>query len=74
MSVDWQHPFVDVFRQFGVYDSAVAQSKGQVSVVQDNEIGRKVIRLQGAISANNCVNIPENPSKSLGLTGRYVTM
>lgn len=34
--MDWQHPFVDVFKQFGVYELAQTQSKGQVSVVQDN--------------------------------------
>ncbi|CAD8163025.1 unnamed protein product [Paramecium octaurelia] len=72
--MNWQHPFVDVFKQFGVFEIAHTQSKGQVSVVQDNSIGRKIIRLLGAISANNMVQIPDpcQGIKQLGLTGRYI--
>jgi hypothetical protein len=42
--------------------------------IQAKEIGRRAISIEGSISANNYVQLP-NPSgnvKTLGLTGRYV--
>jgi hypothetical protein len=41
---------------------------------QAKEIGRKVMQINGTISANNYIQIPNPQSlqKSLGLTGRYL--
>lgn len=61
---------MDVFKTFNVFESV---GKGSVTVAQDNDIGRKILKLNGAISANNSVTIPSESSiKTLGLTGRYI--
>jgi hypothetical protein len=42
--------------------------------LQAKEIGRRAIQIEGTISANNFVLLPNpsGPVKNLGLTGRYV--
>ncbi|KAL4455065.1 hypothetical protein ABPG74_006447 [Tetrahymena malaccensis] len=72
--VSWQHPFVDVFRKFCVFDSSNKAKKGGVADAQDNNIGRRVLRIAGAVSASNYLNIPDPAQglKSLQLVGRYL--
>jgi len=67
----WQHPFVDVFKTF---DVASAERRGDVADELDKQICKSVLRIRGAVSANNYVRLP-NPRdwpKALGLTGEYV--
>lgn len=73
-TIDWQNPFVDVFRKFNVFDSSQESKKGNISDTQDKFIGRRVLKLDGKISAANYINIPDPQLgiKSLQLTGRYI--
>ena len=66
---DWQHPFVDVFKRYEVYDRNQA-FKGSVSVFQDNTIARKCLKLSGATPSNSTVTIPSDGT--MELTGRYL--
>ncbi len=58
----YQHPFVDVFKQAGIFDDRNSQAVGESSIVLDPQIGKRVLRMQGSISANNYVRIP-HPTK-----------
>lgn len=68
----WQHPFVDVFKTFDVLGAA--ERKGDVAEELDREIGKRVLRIRGSVSANNFVQLPSKKSstKTLGLTGEYI--
>jgi len=72
----WQHPYVDVFKHFRLDKNDWKQNKkhGDVQEIFAKEIGRKAFQLNGSISANNFIQIPhpQCPTKSLGLTGRYI--
>lgn len=73
----WQHPFVDVFKQFKVQPGADWKQNlksGDVDEYFAKEIGRRVIGIEGTIAANNFIQIPRpvGPAKTLGLTGRYM--
>lgn len=73
----WQHPFVDVFKHFKVLpvaDWKQNQKHGNVTEAFAKEIGRKVMVVQGSISANNFIQMPhpDSMTRTLGLTGRYL--
>ena len=73
----WQHPYVDVFKHFKVLpvaDWKANKKQGDVTEAFAREIGRKVMCLQGSISANNYIQLPHPNSmtRTLGLTGRYL--
>lgn len=73
----WQHPYVDLFKHFKVApnsDWRQNKKQGDVQEIFAKEIGRKAFAIQGSISANNFVQIPNPTSlqKGLGLTGRYL--
>eukprot|EP00929_Paragymnodinium_shiwhaense_P063722 TRINITY_DN31854_c0_g2_i1.p1 TRINITY_DN31854_c0_g2~~TRINITY_DN31854_c0_g2_i1.p1 ORF type:complete len:2111 (-),score=425.53 TRINITY_DN31854_c0_g2_i1:245-6577(-) len=71
--VVWQHPFVDVFRSFGL-DPSAAERRGDVAEELDRTIGKRVFRIRGSVSANNYLRLPHprSQTKSLSLTGEYV--
>lgn len=66
---DWQHPFVDVFKRFEVFDRTQA-FKGSISTFHDNVIARKCLKLTGATPSNSTVTIPSDGT--MELTGRYL--
>lgn len=73
----WQHPFVDVFKHFKVLpfgDWKANKKQGDVQQTEAREIGRKVMCIQGSISANNYIQMPHplSETRSLSLTGRYL--
>jgi hypothetical protein len=75
----WQHPYVDVFKHFKLMptqDWKLNKRQGDVCEIFANEIGRKALFMNGNISANNYVQLPHPNSgiKSLGLTGRYMSL
>ena len=54
----WQHPFVDVFKHFKVLpvqDWKANKRQGNVTEAFAKEIGRKVMCINGNISANNFI-------------------
>lgn len=68
----WQHPFVDIFKTFDVLGAA--ERRGDVVEELDREIGKRVVRIRGSVSANNYIQAPSRKSstKTLGLTGEYI--
>ena len=72
----WQSPYVDVFKHFGVLpgDWKLNQKRGEVNEYFAREIGRRAYVIEGSITANNYIQMPNpfGPVKSLGLTGRYI--
>ena len=73
----WQHPYVDVFKHFKVLpfaDWKANKKQGDVMQAEAPEVGRKVMCIQGSISANNYIQMPHplSETRSLGLTGRYL--
>ena len=68
---------MDVFKHFKVLpvaDWKANKKQGNVTEEFAREIGRKVMCLQGSISANNYIQLPHPNSmtRTLGLTGRYL--
>jgi len=54
----WQHPFVDVFKHFKLLPGSDFKQNKKVGDVQEyfaKEIGRRAIKIEGSISANNYV-------------------
>ena len=58
---DWQHPYVNVFKKF----SHLIEKKGDSNEELDAVISKRVYRVNGAISANNYISIPDS-SKGAG--------
>eukprot|EP00392_Amoebophrya_sp_AT5.2_P009899 g9930.t1 len=71
-SPSWQHPYVCVFKKF----AQLLTKQGDCVEDLDNVISKRVFKIQGAISANNYVQVPKQgakaPAKSLGLTGEFI--
>ena len=69
---DWEKPYVDIFKYFNVFKTGTR--RGSAYDLQNNEIGRRVFKVQGSVPASNYVEITSthNKNKSLGLSGRYV--
>ena len=55
MPVDWQHPYVSIFKQF----SHLLQRHGDCAEELDPLISKRCYRIQGAISSNNYVEVPK---------------
>ena len=68
---DWEKPYVDIFKYFNVFKTGTR--RGGAYDIQNNEIGRRVFKIQGTVPASNFVEITNvhNKNKSLGLSGRY---
>ncbi len=54
----FQTPFVDLFKQVGLYDGKNSKVLGDVKQVVDRQIGKRVYRIHGSISAANYIDIP----------------
>lgn len=72
--IDWQHPFVDVFKYYNAFDESGHDKKGKIETLQDKEIARKIFRITGNPSAGNYIALPKAKStiQTLGLNGRYL--
>jgi WD40 repeat protein len=82
----WQHPYVDVMRQLGVFEGKHAKVVGDVRVLLDPTLNKQVLCIKGAVSAANYLELPgpgttakertRNPAAArttaLGLTGDYI--
>ncbi|ELK28424.1 WD repeat-containing protein 90, partial [Myotis davidii] len=68
----WQHPFLNVFRQFKVDEWKRSTKEGDVAAVMDKTLKCTVYRIRGTVSASNYIQLPKTSAQSLGLTGRYL--
>uniref|UniRef100_H2XLL8 CFA20 domain-containing protein n=1 Tax=Ciona intestinalis TaxID=7719 RepID=H2XLL8_CIOIN len=68
----WQHPFVNVFKQFKVENWKKASKEGDVTSVMDKHLKCTVFKIQGSIPAGNFIQLPRTSTQSLGLTGRFL--
>lgn len=68
----WQHPFVNVFKQFKVESWKKSSKEGDVASVMDKQLKCTVFRILGSVPAGNYIQIPRTSTQSLGLTGRYL--
>lgn len=64
--------FTDVFRKCDAMKLTGCDKQGEVSVVQDKEIGKRVIKVLGSVPSSNCLRLPSRRSKPLNLQGNYV--
>ncbi|XP_057682899.1 WD repeat-containing protein 90 isoform X2 [Corythoichthys intestinalis] len=69
---DWQHPYVNIFKEYRVSEWQNASKVGDVSPSWDKTINCSVFRIRGPVPAENFILIPKNASQSLGLKGRYL--
>eukprot|EP00873_Tetraselmis_striata_P024273 jgi/Tetstr1/444537/TSEL_032414.t2 len=67
----WELPFVNVFKLAGVDAGKHTHKEGDVAMVLDKSIGKKVLELRGSIPSRNFARLPKPASKTLGLTGRF---
>jgi hypothetical protein len=69
----YQHPFVDVFQKFKLFDETQVTKEGDVTHTIDKKLGKRIYKIQGSTSASNYVQTPCKGAKykSLGLTGKY---
>ncbi|XP_065826313.1 WD repeat-containing protein 90-like isoform X2 [Oscarella lobularis] len=72
MSRLWQHPYVNVFKHFGVGEWKKCSKQGDVTTTMDKSIKSTVYRIQGSIPASNFIQIPRVLSQSLHLTGSFI--
>jgi len=66
----YQHPFIDIFKVFQVLDWKNSLKTGEVTECIDKTINKQVLTLKGA--TNTSIQIPNNKSNSLGLTGKFI--
>ena len=68
-----QNGIIDVFKVMNVHqnNSKTYKRKGEISHILDSDTGKKIVCIDGALSASNFIEIP-NPEvqKSLNYTGR----
>ncbi|XP_061562423.1 WD repeat-containing protein 90 isoform X2 [Phycodurus eques] len=69
---DWQHPYVNIFKQFRVSEWQKASKEGDVSLYTDKTLNSSVFRIKGSVPTDSHIQIPKNSQQSLGLTGRYL--
>ena len=65
---------IDIFKQLKLYELNIVnvKKKGEVAYEMSNEIGRKIIKITGELSAANSLEVPNNEfSKSLSFAGRF---
>ena len=69
----YQHPFVDVFHKFKLFEDKQVTKEGDVTQTIDKKLGKKIYKIQGSTSASNYIMTPCKTAKykSLGLTGKY---
>ena len=71
----WQHPFVDILK-YCKHDKPVSghvDISGDVKLILDKQIGKRVWRLNGAIAASNYLKMPIKKHKtSLNLIGKNI--
>lgn len=69
----YQHPYVDVFHKFKLFDDSQITKEGDVTSTIDKKLGKKIYKIQGSTSASNYVMTPCKNAKykSLGLTGKF---
>ena len=71
----WQHPYVDVFKEFGAHAEREKRRcvyVGDVSRVLDPAVGKMVLVISGTVAASNHVEIAgARGAGGLGLTGRF---
>ncbi|XP_051927362.1 WD repeat-containing protein 90 [Hippocampus zosterae] len=66
---DWQHPFVNIFKEFRLSEWQKASKEGDVSTYTDKTLNSVVFRIRGA---GSCIRLPKKTHQSLGLKGRYL--
>lgn len=70
--VEWQHPFVNVFKLCGAdqeKDKKDAEVSGKVTARMDEVIHKKVYKITGTIPAVNYLKLPK--AKGFKLYGRF---
>jgi hypothetical protein len=74
----WQKPYVNVFKKAKVFDGKNNTTKGDVKIVMDKSIGKRVFRIRGLIGAANFLSVPAEGAKApllgLGCQGALVYM
>lgn len=68
----WQHPFVNLFKQFSISTWMKSTKEGEVVSVMDRNLKGMVYRISGSVPAANFIHLPKSNSQSLSLTGRYL--
>uniref|UniRef100_H2ZR21 CFA20 domain-containing protein n=1 Tax=Ciona savignyi TaxID=51511 RepID=H2ZR21_CIOSA len=68
----WQHPYVNIFKQFKVESWKKSSKEGDVTSVMDKHLKCTVFKIQGSIPAGNYIQLPRTTTQSLGLTGRFL--
>jgi len=75
LALNWQHPFVDVFRTFNISSFSSCIKKDDVKQVKDKFLKKTVYRIAGRVAASNFIEIPNSYSSKqaiqMKLTGRY---
>lgn len=69
-----QSGIIDLFKKYSVYqnNSLNYKRKGEVHHRLDEETGKRIISIEGNLSAGNYIEIPNSElSKSINVTGRY---
>jgi len=68
---------VDVIQAFKVLEWTASQKEGDVSEVYDKQLSKNVLKISGATSASNYIQVPATknlPKQALGLTGKFVSL
>lgn len=64
--------FTDVFKKCDVLKLSSIDKQGDVVVMQDKTVGKRVLKVYGTVPSSNCVRVPARREKPLNLQGNYV--
>ncbi len=66
-----------MFKATKLTEWQLSHKEGDVTEVYDKELAKNVLKISGVTTASNYIQLPASkhlPKKTLGLTGKYVTI
>lgn len=64
--------YTDIFKKANVFSmNNDVDKQGDIKVIHNKEIGKRVLKLNGDISSANFIRIPSLKKRGLHLSGRY---
>jgi hypothetical protein len=63
--------YTDIFKKLSVFSLKDLDKQGDIKILHDKEIGKRVLKLSGDVSSANFIRIPSLHKKPLHISGKY---